>query len=194
MKYFPFLLLFPLLCAAAQNADTFRPAEPGDLPGIWKQINVQSHDPELDLSDPWFTGSQYYWFKDPEANEQYVRIMIQTGEGQPLEEFLPTWKESPWQVNLVWGGNGETLMRFPVQNKRYPIVFTYYTEDFDTSSFPKERVEALEGKLPMKGDITLTYLNPQAKPQYFRLLRKVDIELPEEAPEATEESAEKTPE
>lgn len=178
MKAYLPILFFAVFLPVAQGGEPMRPAQPEDLPGIWKQVTVQSHDPGLDLSDPWFSGTQYYWFRDPGDKKQDVRILIQTGEGKPLKDMLPTWKEAPWRVQLTWGENGETSMHFPVQEKSYPIVFTYYTQDFDTSAFPEERLEALKGKLPEKGDVTLTYLTPEGNPHYFRLFRKVEADLP----------------
>ena len=178
-----FFLLFILGCSRDPEPITqFRPATPADLTGVWQQMTVQAYNPQMDLSDPWFSGSQIYWFKEAEPVEgeepvkQFAKLIIQEGKEVAYEDIKDIWADSPWQVYLEWYPEGRTIMTFPQQQRKYPILITAYTEDFDTSDLPGDQLEAMKSQIPMKGDITFTYVNKEGQPQFFRLLRRVPTE------------------
>lgn len=128
----------------------YRPALPADLTGVWKQVELEAHDPVLDISGAWFSGWQFYWFKEPEEDRQFLRIFIQEGEEPVFEEIRESWGDSPWQVYLTWSGDGQAVMTFPEQESEYLVRFTLKDED-----------------------LVLTFFTPEGKPHFSRLLERV---------------------
>ena len=151
----------------------FRPAVAADCVGIWKQVAVESQDPEMDLSDPWFSGHQFYWFQEFVDDKQMLKIIIREGEEASLEELMPIWEPTPWKVFLLWGTDGQTVFNFPDQNRKNPVLITFCTKDIDTGQAKQGTIETLGDKLPRAGDLSLTFVDSEFKPVYYKLLRKV---------------------
>jgi len=151
----------------------YRPATQVDTKGIWNQITVQSHNPEMDLSDPWFSGEQYFWFLPDDG----LKVMI---VGRADEERsgissaeLSMWKAAPTTMRIEWGPDGKALLHHP-ERPPLPVLITYYREDF---SLPEGIHTFSKEDVPQLGDITITYLDrDNYNPLFFRLLRPYNPE------------------
>ena len=135
---------------APVDESAFHPALPADLTGVWKQVEVEAHDPVLDISGAWFSGWQFYWFNEPGEDRQFLRIFIQEGDEPVFDEIRESWEASPWQVYLTWVGDGQAVMTFPAQESAYPVSFSVNDEE-----------------------LVLTFFTAEGKPHFSRLLRRI---------------------
>ena len=45
--------------------EKLKPATQADLNGVWRQVAVATPHADADLSDPWYSGVQYFSFPSP---------------------------------------------------------------------------------------------------------------------------------
>lgn len=153
----------------------FRAATATDLPGIWKQVAIHAYDPQLDLSDPGYGGLRYFRFRQLEEGKQLLKVLHLPDDGdRAFPEIREEWEQMPWNAVLRWRPGGRALLTFPAERKQYYLVIAFYTREFDAASLPEERRKGFGEALPSPGDVTLTYVDGDLRPLYFRLLRRVD--------------------
>lgn len=160
----------PSRSAPVATGDGFRPARRDELIGFWKQVTIKGSS-DYDLSDSWYQGLQYWEFFD----DNFLRVIV-FERGIPNEESLYTIRRNGPKRTLYeyLSPNGMIEITY-LNGSRYQVLATYYEADFDFSGLPEAALSDVQrNQYPMRGDITLTYMDLGTnRPLFFRLLRRV---------------------
>lgn len=160
-------LIFFSTVGNAQEA-IYRPATPNDTPGIWQQVSVQTRNPDMDLSNPWFSAEQYFWFLPNNGLKVMVIEKANAGKGGITSDDIAIWEAAPTTMRIEWGPEGRAFIHHP-ESGPSPVLITYYREDL---KLPEGNHPIPREELPRKGDISITYVDRQTyTPLFFRLLR-----------------------
>ena len=166
-----------IMSAAAQAAFT-KPATPkeitrppveAELKGVWKQVAVAPVNPGIDLSDDWYSATQYYHFL---GEGKLKTLIIEGGDVDLPQRYLGVWKKSPalWSFNLQ--GNGMTVLSHKDRGPMYLIKLEAVVRDMGSAKIMPDAFAKDADSLPRKGDVTMTYMGKDFQPLFYRVLRR----------------------
>lgn len=167
------LMLFSLSTSLSYAAETqfknpFKDMGPTESLGLWQQVEVVAMNPTLDITSPWFTDKQYFWFF---ANGDLKHLAIEfssNSQQEGISAFHKSMMENtPAIQKIKWIKTGSAWLKHP-ERPAVHIGVVLCTQSVSQA-----------GKtIALKGDMLVVfheYKNPN-KPLYYRVLRKVGDE------------------
>jgi hypothetical protein len=154
---------------SATPKEVARPPAEAELTGIWKQVAVTPVSPNVDLSDDWYSATQYYHFL---GEGKLKTLIVEGGDVDLPRRYLGVWKKSPalWSFDLQ--GNGMTVLSHKDRGPMYLIKLEAVVRDVDTAQITPDVFGKDADSLPRKGDVTMTYMGKDLQPVFYRVLRR----------------------
>lgn len=148
---------------------TSRPAVEAELTGVWKQVAVEPVSPAVDLSDDWYSAAQYYFFL---GEGKLKTLVLQGGDVDLTTRYLGVWKKSPalWSFRLQ--GNGMTVLSHKDRGPMYLIRLETIVRDTGILEIAPDFLGNHTNPVPRKGDVTMTYMDKNYRPVFYRVLRR----------------------
>jgi hypothetical protein len=146
-----------------------RPAVEAELTGVWKQVAVEPVSPEVDLSDDWYRAAQYYLFL---GEGKLKTLILQDGDVDLTTRYLGVWKKSPALWSFKLQGNGMTVLSHKDRGPMYLIRLETVVRDTDVLRLAPDFLGNDAEPTPRKGDVTMTYMDRNYRPVFYRLLRR----------------------
>ena len=147
--------------AAADKAS--RPCSKEDLIGTWEMVAVR---PVLDKTDPVFFPNQRVMFS---RNSSMKSI---SSEKPFTKEWLDKFQKQTAEIDYSLSDKGLLTLTWQSRPHSEQAICAYVLSDVPPELMAK--VPAGErGHLPKKGNMTLSYLNPEGKISYQKIYKKI---------------------
>ena len=157
-----FLLATATLAFAAAESPS-RPATKKDLVGTWELVSVR---PVTDPKDPVFYPYQRYQFNG-NSSMKYMT------SGTPFtKEWLDKFRKEPAEIDFRVDERGVLSLMWQKIRHEESAICALVQKDVPAEVLAKIPADKRKG-LPKKGDMTLSYLTPEGRIAYQKVLTRV---------------------
>ena len=156
------LLLGSVVSYAGEGEKASRPAKKEDLAGVWDMVAVK---PVLDKTDAVFYPFQRFVFN----KDSSMKFMV--SEKPFTKEWLDKFQKQSSEIDYSLDARGLLTLTWQSRPHNEMAVCAYVLMDVPPNVLAK--LPASErGRVPKKGNITLSYLNNQGKISYQKIFMR----------------------